>query len=543
MGTVLVGLAVKSVLNRRLTAGLTVLSVAVSVALLVGVDRIRTEARDGFANTISGADLIVGARGGPLNLLLYSVFRIGDATSGISWDSYEAIAERPDVAWTIPLSLGDSHRGYRVLGTTEAYLEHYRHGRDQRLELVAGTGLSGIRDAVLGAEVADRLGYAVGDSIVVSHGIGDISFEHHDEMPFTVTGILAPTGTPVDRTVHVTLAGIEAIHDDSAHADEHGDHGDDHADDHAEDHGDHGDDHGDDHAGEHGDHGEDHADGHAGEHGDDHGDDHADHDDDHSGEHGDHGEDHADGHAGDHGDDHADHDDDHAGDHGDHGDDHGDEHAGDHGDDHAGEHGDDHAGHHEDDHAGEHGDHAEPDSITAFIVGLDSRPLLLGLQRYVNEYTAEPLMAIIPGVALQQLWEMLGVAEAAMLGIAVLVVVAGLIGMLTTFLTSLTERRREMAVLRAAGAGPGLIFSLLIVEALLLAAAGSLAGVAVVHAAMVLARPVLLAEFGLALTAGAPGLFDLAVVAGVTIAGGAVAAVPAWRVYRYSLADGLTMRI
>ena len=152
-------------------------------------------------------------------------------------------------------------------------------------------------------------------------------------------------------------------------------------------------------------------------------------------------------------------------------------------------------------------------------------------------------MAIIPGVALQQLWEMLGVAETAMLGIAVLVVVAGLIGMLTTFLTSLTERRREMAVLRAAGAGPRLIFALLVVEALLLAAAGSLTGVAVVHAAMVLARPLLLAQFGLALAGGAPGLFDLAVVAAVTIAGGAVAAIPAWRAYRYSLADGLTVRI
>ena len=463
MRAVLVQLAVKSVLNRRLTAGLTVLSVAVSVALLVGVDRIRTEARAGFANTISGADLIVGARGGPLNLLLYSVFRIGDATSGISWESYEDIAGRPEVAWTIPLSLGDSHRGYRVLGTTAAYLEHYRHGREQPLRLAAGTGLSGVRDAVLGSEVADDLGYAVGDSIVVSHGIGDISFQHHDDVPFTVTGILGPTGTPVDRTVHVTLAGIEAMHDDSAHA------ADDASDDVA-------DVHGDDHAGAHGD---------------------------------------------------------------DHADDPGDDHADDPGDDHADDHGDVHS----DDHGDDHDDHAEPDSITAFIVGLDSRPLLLGLQRHVNEYASEPLMAIVPGVALQQLWEMLGVAEAAMLGISVLVVVAGLIGMLTTFLTSLTERRREMAVLRAAGAGPGLVFALLIVEALLLAAAGSLAGVAIVHGAMVLARPVLLAQFGLALAGGAPGLFDLAVVVGVTIAGGAVAAIPAWRVYRYSLADGLTVRI
>ena len=527
---VLVGLAVKSVLNRRLTAGLTVLSVAVSVALLVGVDRIRTEARAGFANTISGADLIVGARGGPLNLLLYSVFRIGDATSGISWDSYEAIAERPEVAWTIPLSLGDSHRGYRVLGTTEAYLEHYRHGRDQRLELVAGTGLSGIRDAMLGSEVAGSLGYVVGDSIVVSHGIGDISFEHHDDLPFTVTGILAPTGTPVDRTVHVTLAGIEAIHDDSAHAADNGDG-------HAEDHGDHAGEHAGDHADDHGaNHADDHED-HADDHGADHGDDHEDHADDHGADHADDHEDHADDHGADHADDHGEHADDHGADHAEEDED---DHAAAGHEDHADDHGDEHAADHADAHSG---DHLEPDSITAFIVGLDSRPLLLGLQRYVNEYTAEPLMAIIPGVALQQLWEMLGVAEAAMLGIAVLVVVAGLIGMLTTFLTSLTERRREMAVLRAAGAGPGLIFALLIVEALLLAAAGSLAGVALVHAAMVVARPVLLAEFGLALAGGAPGLFDLAVVAGVTIAGGVAAVFPAWRVYRYSLADGLTMRI
>ena len=208
---VLFELAAKSLLNRRLTAGLTVLSVAVSVALLIGVDRIRTETRAGFTNTIAGADLIVGARRGPRNLLLYSVFRIGDATSGLRWTSYQEIAARPEVAWTIPLSLGDSHRGYRVLGTTGAYFDHYRYGRDRGLQLVAGTGFSDVHDAVLDADAdadadaAATLGYAVGDRIVVSHGIGEVSFQHHDESPFTVTGILARTGTPVDRTVHVTL--------------------------------------------------------------------------------------------------------------------------------------------------------------------------------------------------------------------------------------------------------------------------------------------------------------------------------------------------
>ncbi len=516
-------LALRSVLNRRLTAGLTILSVAVSVTLLLGVDRIRTEARAGFENTITGADLIVGARGGQLNLLLYSVFRIGDATSGISWASYRDIAARPEVAWTIPLSLGDSHRGYRVVGTTDAYFEHYRYGRDQGLETALGQTFDGPYDAVLGAEVARALGYDVGDAIVVSHGIGEVSFEHHDDRPFTVAGILAPTGTPVDRSVHVTLAGMEAIHGDHPPAspgDDHSEHGEAH-----EDHAGHD-------ASEHGEAQEDHAGHDASEHGEAH-EDHAGHD---ASEHGEAHEDHAGHDASEHGEAHEDH-------------------AGHQREQHAEEgrngHGahEEHVAHEESDgHATHEGHHAhpehadDPESITAFIVGLESRPLLLGLQRHVNEYEPEPLTAIVPGVALQQLWGMLGVAEAALLGISVLVVAAGLVGMLTTLLTGLAQRRREMAVLRAVGAGPAWIFSMLIVEALLLAAAASIVGVVTVHTAMPLARQALLEQFGLALAATPPGAFDLVVAAAVTLAGGAVATFPAWRIYRYSLADGLTVR-
>ena len=91
-----------------------------------GVQQLRTSAREGFAKTLSGADLIVGARSGPINLLLYSIFRIGDATSNVTWQSYQIIAKHPDVAWTIPISLGDSHRGFRVMGTTLDYFTHYR---------------------------------------------------------------------------------------------------------------------------------------------------------------------------------------------------------------------------------------------------------------------------------------------------------------------------------------------------------------------------------------------------------------------------------
>ena len=475
----LFALALRSLLNRRLTAGLTILSVAVSVTLLLGVDRIRTEARAGFENTITGADLIVGARGGSLNLLLYSVFRIGDATSGISWASYQDIAARPEVAWTIPLSLGDSHRGYRVVGTTGAYFEHYRYGRDQSLETALGRTFDGPYAAVLGAEVARALGYGIGDAIVVSQGIGEVSFEHHDDRPFTVAGILAPTGTPADRSVHVTLAGMGAIHGDTPVVTP------------GNDQGGHGEGH------------EGHAEHHPSEHGEEH-EGHAEH---HHPE--EHGEESHDGHGA-----HE-------------------EHVG-------REESDAHAAH-QGQHA--HAEHVDgPASITAFIVGLESRPLLLGLQRHVNEYESEPLTAIVPGVALQQLWGMLGVAEAALLGISILVVAAGLVGMLTTLLTGLAQRRREMAVLRAVGAGPGWIFAMLIVEALLLAAAAAIVGLVTVHGAMPLARRVLLDQFGLALAAAPPGAFDLVVAVAVTLAGGAVATFPAWRIYRYSLADGLTVR-
>ena len=455
-----VSLALKSLLNRRLTAGLTVLSVAVSVALVVGVDRVRTETKASFARTISGADLIVGARGGPLNLLLYSIFRIGrtgDATSGISWESYQVLAARPEVAWTIPLSLGDAHRGFRVLGTNLDYFTHYRFGRGQQIAFATGRPFADAEDAVLGAEVAAALGYRLGDAMVVSHGLGEVSFRHHDEAPFHVVGVLARTGTPIDRTVHITLAGVERMH---------------------------GEPEGEDDASEHGGHSE------AG---------------DHASEHGGHSE----------------------------------------ADDHASEHG----GHSEaDDHASEHGGHSEagdhaPDMISAFIVGLKSRPLVFAFQRFVNEYRPEPLLAIVPGVALRQLWELVAVVETAMLAISALVIVAGLVGMLTMLLASVGERRRETAILRAVGAGPALVFGLLVVEAVLLAAVAAIVGILGAHGALLVGRGLVLENYGLALAASPPGGFELAVLAGVALAAGLVALLPAWRVCRMSLADGLTVRL
>jgi putative ABC transport system permease protein len=202
----------RSVLNRRITVGLTVLSIALSVALLLGVERLRTSARDSFASTISGTDLVVGARSGPVQLLLYSVFHVGNPTSNVSWKSLQAVARHPQVAWVVPLSLGDSHRGFRVLGTDQTYFDRYRYGRGSGLQFQAGRPFADLFEAVVGAEVARALGYAVGSPLVVAHGAGDVSFAEHADKPFTVVGVLARTGTPVDRTVHVSLEALEAIH-------------------------------------------------------------------------------------------------------------------------------------------------------------------------------------------------------------------------------------------------------------------------------------------------------------------------------------------
>ena len=484
-GRIVLALACRSLWNRRLTATLTLVSVAMSVALLVGVERLRTEAKASFANTIYGADLIVGARGGPLNLVLYSIFRMGEATNNISWESYQAIAGRPEVAWTIPLSLGDAHRGFRVLGTDGRYFAHYRFGRGRLLEFAQGAQFDDARGAVLGAEVAATLGYRLGDEIVVSHGIGAVSFEHHDDVPLRVVGVLAYTGTPVDRTVHVSLAAITRMHDEGGH-------------------------------------GEHHEAGH-----DEPGHDEREHDEAED-EHGndDHGH-HEPGHD--------DHDED--------GRDHGEHRQTGHGRDEPS------AGEreglaprkkepHQDDDAEAHA----PAAITACIVGLRARPQLLAFQRFVNEYPGEPLLAAVPGVVLQRLWELVAAAEIALFAVSALVVFAGLVGMLTMLLASVAERRREMAVLRAVGAGRGLVFALLVTEAAVLAGAAAVVGVAAVHIAIRLAHDAMLERFALALSVQWPGLFEFAVVVAVALTGALAAALPAWRLYRLSLADGLSVR-
>mgnify|MGYP001457680493 CR=1 FL=1 len=208
----LVPFAVSSLKSRKKSVLLTFFSLLISISVLLSVEHLRTQAQESFNRTISGVDLIVGAPSGQLNLLLYSVFRLGSPTNNIDIKSVDMLRAHKDVDWVIPVSLGDSHQGYRVLGTTGEYFSHYQYGDKQSLAFASGKPFDGTFGAVIGAEVARELGYQVGKEVVIAHGIGGVSFVKHDQAPFTITGILAATGTPVDKTVHVSLAGIEAMH-------------------------------------------------------------------------------------------------------------------------------------------------------------------------------------------------------------------------------------------------------------------------------------------------------------------------------------------
>ena len=421
MISTLLSLASKSLTNRLLTVGLTVFAISFSVFLLIGVEKIRTEAKKSFANTISGTDLVVGARSGSVQLLLYSVFRIGNATNNVSWKNYQAISNSEDIAWAIPISLGDSHRGFRVLGTTNDYFKHYRYGSKKHLRFEAGKPFEDVFDAILGHEVSERLNYKLNDNIVLSHGIGEITGVEHGDKPFRISGVLAKTGTPLDRTIHVSLKGIEAIHIDwrrgtpipgmnvSAKKIRQLD--------------------------------------------------------------------------------------------------------------------------------------LQPKSITAFLIGLKSKLSIFKIQRRINQFRGEPLLAILPGVALQELWDLMSTAEAALGLISVFVVVVSLLVMLTMLFSSLNERRREMAILRSVGARLSHIFFLLVIEAGLIVLSGILVGLLMLYSTLYFAQPIIEADFGLFLAIQTLSTHEIFIISILLFSGLALGAIPAYRAYRQSLIDGMNVHL
>ena len=209
----ILNLALKSFRYRKFTVSLTILSIALSVMLLLGIEKIRTNAKISFTSAVSGTDLIVGSRTSPSQLLLFSIFHIGYPGQSISWESYEKLHEHPLLKWTIPLSLGDSHKGFRVIGTDDNFIRHYQYAKNQFLTFEKGQWLQNEYDTVIGSDVAKKLGYQLKDSIIIAHGTGKESFMLHDDKPFVIKGVLKRTGTSVDRGIYISLKSIGALHE------------------------------------------------------------------------------------------------------------------------------------------------------------------------------------------------------------------------------------------------------------------------------------------------------------------------------------------
>lgn len=405
-------LALAGLWHRRRVLTLVCLTLTLSVSLLLGIQYLRTEIKHSFTGTISGTDLIVGARSGQLNLLLYTVFHIGDATNNIRWSTYQSLQQDSRLDWLIPISLGDSYRGYRVVATDDNFLAHFRHGQERALALRDGRWFEDVFDVVLGAGVADALGHRLDDRIVLSHGGGRTSFSNHDDTPFTVTGILEPTGTPVDQAIYIGLNGMEAMHvgwqsgvaipgrtltpETAAGRD------------------------------------------------------------------------------------------------------------------------------------------FTPDAITAAFVGIERKVLTFRLQREINQFADEPLSAILPGVALSELWRLMGQFERALLGITGFVVVTSLIGLMAVLLTLQAQRAQEVAILRATGASPVLIGSLYLLECLFLALVACALALALGAAGITLASPWLLANYGLQVNLRPLNPQEWALLASVPLAAMVVALIPAFNTWRKS---------
>lgn len=420
---VFLNLALKSLKNRSLASILTVVSIALSVVLLLSVERAKRAAEEGFTQTISKTDLIVGARSGPTQLILYTVFNMGNATHNISYSTYETLKKHPAIDWTIPYSLGDGHRGFRVVGTTRDFFEHYRFRGDKKVEFTEGQAFSGLWDVVIGADVARKLNYKLGDKIVVAHGVtrGE-GIQKHDDKPFTITGMMKRTGTALDQSLYVGLAGIEAMHIDWKSG----------------------------------------------------------------------------------------------------------------------------AAPTAEQAVGPeqiHPENIHVEQITAFFVRTKSRIETLRLQREINTFKEEPLLAIIPGVTLSELWQGLSYVEKVLRAISWMVVIVGLMAMLIALTTSLNERRREMAILRALGASTNKILALLVFESTLLTSAGILLGTVTAIAGTAVLRPWIETEFGFYLQGGALGKTEVFYLVATLVGGVLIGLIPAYRAQKMALKDGLSVKL
>jgi len=400
-------IAFLSALARKGGLLIMVLSTAISVAILLGVFKIRDDTKTSFSNAISGVDLVVGAKGSPTELILYSVFHIGRATNTIAASYEKSLVAINPVAWVVPVQLGDSFRRYPVVGTSVEFFTRIK-AQGRHLELSEGKTLTDptLFEVVLGANVAKNTQLKLGEQIAITHGSGTGPKQDHSNSPFRIVGILKPNGTPIDNAVFISTNAFDALHDIEE--------------------------------------------------------------------------------------------------------------------------------------GGIQFAKLNPDSqVSAFYVGLKDRGSVFSVRRQIEALPNAGLMGVMPGVALDDLWSTMEVAENALLIISLGVLITTILGITATLLVSLENRRRELAIFRAIGAKPYQLLRLVLFEALFISLIGIALGWLILQIMILLSTDYFRTSWGVVTSIGPPTTHDLLSLLALVIVVLICACIPAIKAYRMALNEEL----
>jgi putative ABC transport system permease protein len=397
----LVKIAIKTALDRKMTLTLLIISVAISVLLLIGIKQINAQLRRSFVQSVSGTDLIVGAKGSGIELILYSVFHLGKASYSMNYRQALEITNYADVNWAIPISLGDTHQNYPVVATNDKYFSIYKY------KLAKGRIFNDIFEVVIGSQAAHRLNYNLGDKIILMHGkkLGMA----HDDRPFTVVGVLDTTGKPTDDSLFINLESMTALHLDM-------------------------------------------------------------------------------------------------------------------------------------------GDGAidlnnikkfdlRPKTITALLLGLKSKSRIFSLKRKIDESNIE-LQALLPGVVLDELWQMVNVGERSLIFISIFVMIAGLLGMVSSIFAAINQRRRELAIYRSLGATPIDLLALVALEGIIIMAMGLILGMALLGFIFIFLKNWIMDNYGLYLQFNLDDT-SFTMILTILVIGILASLIPAYVAYRMDLSSEL----
>ncbi len=415
----MLSLLLKSMRSRIIPTSLVTISLMASMVLLLSIERIQQGTEEGFNQSISGVDAIIGPRSSSLELVLYTVFHLGRPTNNITTKTINDVKQRSDISWLVPIALGDSHRGYRVIATEPNYFQHIRYGNNQPLTFSKGAPFTELSEATLGSDVAEKLNYSVGSEIQITHGSIESIGSKHDDFSFTVTGVLNKTGTPIDQAIFLDLKGYELLHlgwksgkkvfslEDI-------------------------------------------------------------------------------------------------------------------------------------DLSSLPPDALNPKTVTAAFVGLKSKLTIFNFSKNIREYTEEAISAVIPGIALSELWSIVGLVDKGFQLLSWIIIAISLIAMVTLIIASLDNRKQEMTIYRANGASPKFLAAMVICESLVIGLVAIIGAIILVTAVTYFATSQLNLALGISPSFKWISLDEIKVFGIILLSGVLSSLIPAAMVFRKNLHQALS---